>query len=83
MSEIPVVIEAQHRGDHKIHLVFQDGTQGTVDLSDSLEGPVFEPLRDPEFFARFFIEAGTLVWPNGADIAPESLYEKVKTNGAA
>ena len=83
MSAIPAVLEAEYRGDYKIHLVFQDGTEGTVDLNDWLEGPVFEPLRDTQFFARFFIEGGTLVWPNGADIAPEALHREVRSNGAA
>lgn len=47
------------------------------------EGPVFEPVRDPAFFERFFIEAGTIVWPNGADIAPETRYERAKSSDAA
>jgi len=44
---------------------------------------VFEPLKDPAYFQRFFIEAGTIAWPNGADIAPETLHERVKANAAA
>ena len=59
------------------------GTQGTIDFSDWLAGPVFEPLKDPDYFARFFIEGGTIVWPNGADIAPETLHERVKASEAA
>jgi len=44
---------------------------------------VFEPLRDPAYFARFFLEGGTIAWPNGADIAPESLHQRAKAGPAA
>jgi len=51
-----------------------------VDLSQELYGEMFEPLQDPEIFANFTVhpEFHTLCWPNGADIAPEFLYEKIK-----
>ena len=52
--------------------------QGTVDLQRWLEGPIFEPLKGRSYFQRFFIDGGTIVWPNGADIAPETLHEAVK-----
>jgi len=83
MEFLPSVTNAEHRGDFKIHLVFNDGIEGTVDFSDWLSGPVFEPLKDPAFFTRFFIEGGTVAWPNGADIAPETLYERAKASAAA
>ena len=83
MDILPTVIQAEHHSEFKIRLVFNDGTQGTVDFSDWLAGPVFEPLKDPEYFARFFIDGGTVVWPNGADIAPETLHERVKASEAA
>ncbi len=76
MSVIPTIIRATYRGDYRIELVFQDGVQATVDFSQWLDGPVFEPLRDREYFRRFFIDGGTVAWPNGADIAPETLYEE-------
>lgn len=75
MTFMPSVIEAQYRGGYRIHLSFSDNTAKTVDFRKWLEGPVFEPLKDPAYFRRFFVEAGTVVWPNGADIAPETLYE--------
>ena len=45
-----------------------------MDVSQWFKGPVFEPLKDPKFFKKFFIEGGTLAWPNGVDIAPEALH---------
>ena len=53
----------------------QDGTQASVDFEPWLTGPVFEPLKDAAYFRKFFVDGGTVVWPNGADIAPETLYE--------
>jgi hypothetical protein len=82
VAKLPVVTQAEYRGDFKVHLVFHDGTEGTVDFEDWLVGAIFEPLRHQNFFRRFFIEAGTLVWPNGADIAPETLYETAKLGAA-
>jgi hypothetical protein len=79
MSTLPAVIRAEYRGDFKIKLAFNDGVEGTIDFSDWLTGPVFEPLRDPSYFARFFLEGGTVTWPNGADIAPETLHERAST----
>jgi len=70
------VLEARHRGDHRVWLRFDDGVDGVVDLSAELDGEVFEPLRDPEYFARFVVD-DTLLWPNGADFAPEFLHERV------
>ena len=83
MDALPAVIYAEYRGDYKIRLVFNDGVEATIDFSDWLTGPVFEPLRDVAYFARFFIEGGTIAWPNGADIAPETLHERAKVNQAA
>jgi hypothetical protein len=76
MSVLPAVVRAEYRGEFKIKLAFNDGVEGTIDFSDWLTGPVFEPLRDPSYFARFFLEGGTVTWPNGADIAPETLHER-------
>lgn len=72
---MPSVVSAEYEGGHRIRLSFSEGTVKTVDFRKWLEGPVFEPLKDPSYFRRFFLEAGTVVWPNGADIAPETLYE--------
>lgn len=70
------VLHARYLRDYVVHLEFDDGLQGEVDLSSYLaRGPVFMPLADHSFFAKFSIEGGSLAWPNGADIAPERLYE--------
>ncbi|MEK6371096.1 MAG: DUF2442 domain-containing protein [Acidobacteriota bacterium] len=70
------VIDARYVRDHVIWVKFEDGTAGEVDLSGELWGEVFEPLKDPAYFRRFEVaEYGTIVWPNGADIAPEFLHQ--------
>ena len=83
MSVLPAVVSAEYRGESKIRLIFNDGVDGIVDFSQWLSGPVFEPLKDPVYFARFFIEGGTIAWPNGADIAPETLHEEAQATAAA
>jgi len=83
VESLPSVVHAEYISDFRIRLTFNDGLVGTVDFRDWLDGPVFEPLRDPAYFSRFFIDAGTVSWPNGADIAPETLYEQAKANQAA
>ncbi|MHB8511830.1 MAG: DUF2442 domain-containing protein [Actinomycetota bacterium] len=83
MEELPLVTAAEYQGEYRILLTFSDGLKGTVDFADWLEGPVFKPIQSQSEFKRFFIEAGTIVWPNGADIAPEALYERAKANTAA
>ncbi len=74
------VVEARYVRDYTLWLRFQDGTSGEVDIAPSFKGPVFEPLRDLDYFklVRVDPEIGTIVWPNGADVAPETLYERVR-----
>ena len=59
--------------DYSIWVAFDDGTEGEVNLEGHLEGPIFEPLKDQELFSKVSIdpELETIVWPNGADLAPE------------
>jgi hypothetical protein len=73
------VVEVRYVRDYIVWLRFQDGASGEVDIQPSFRGPVFEPLRDVEFFklVRVDPEIGTIVWPNGADVAPETLYERL------
>ena len=75
------VVEARYVRDHTVWVRFKDGSEGEVDLSSELWGPVFEPLKDIQYFRNFKVaEYGTIAWPNGADIAPEFLYEKAHVN---
>src|SRR5262245_20740348 len=69
MDRIPHVVSAKVCGTHSLRLTFDDGLTKTVDLEPFLRGPVFQPVRDPAYFARVFVdpELGTIVWPNGAD----------------
>jgi len=83
MEFLPTVIRAEYRGGYMMHLIFNDGVEKTIDFARWLQGPVFEPLKDTDYFQRFFVEGGTVTWPNGADIAPETLYERAKSSEAA
>lgn len=63
--------------DYELRIEFTNGVAKDVDLRNELYGPVFEPLRDLEFFRQVRVnkETRTVEWPNGADFAPEFLYE--------
>ena len=64
---------------HRLYLEFVDGLSGEVDVTPQLFGPVFEPLRDEDYFARVTVdEFGAPCWPNGADLAPDALYKRVQ-----
>ena len=69
--------QARWVGEYRISLRFNDGSEGVADLAGELEGPVFEPLRDPALFAGLALSplTHTICWPNGADLAPEFLYQ--------
>jgi hypothetical protein len=71
------VMEARYVSGHTVWIRFRDGLTAEVDLTPVLRGPIFEPLRNVEYFRRFQVhpEFHTLVWPNGADVAPEYLHE--------
>jgi hypothetical protein len=74
------VVEAEYVADYTVRLRFRDGTSGEIDLEPELTGPMFEALREPNAFRQFQIhpEFHTLVWPNGADLAPEFLHINVR-----
>ncbi len=77
MWNLNEITQIEYCFGHSFLITFDDGVSGVVDMSEYLHrGPVFAPLQDIEFFRRAHIEGGTIAWPNGADIAPESLYEK-------
>lgn len=79
MTEIVHVTEVEPLPDHRLRLSFEDGAEGEVDLSRRRWRGVFAPLEEQVFFDRVELdeELGTIVWPNGADIAPETLYRWV------
>lgn len=76
---MPKLKEAKYRGDYRVWLKFADGVEGEVDLEKELWGEVFQPLRDKTRFAELCVndDFDTLAWPNGADFAPEFLYQQL------
>ena len=74
MKTLPHVIEARYVSGYCLDLLFNTGVRKTVDFARWLSGPVFVPLRKEAEFRKFFLSGGTVCWPNGADIAPETLH---------
>jgi hypothetical protein len=86
MRSTPRLSEAKPLDGYVVHVCFEDGLTADVDLSYlSAYGGVFEPLHDPTYFAqlRSDAEAGLIVWPNDADIAPETLYAHAQQHTTA
>ena len=79
------VLEARYLRDFVVWVRCRDGSAGEVDLAPELWGPVFEPLKDVEYFKKFTLDpmCHTLTWPNGADIAPEFLHDRVKATASS
>jgi hypothetical protein len=68
---------------YRLEILFDDGVHGVVSLADRLLGPVFEPLKDLKLFTQARIdEFGVVAWPNGADLAPDALYESFQISNA-
>ena len=82
MTFLPSVVRARYIGGFRIHLTFNDASEATVDFQQWLDGPVFEPLKSRTYFRKFFVEGGAVVWPNGADVAPEALYDAAQATRA-
>ncbi len=78
---MPRVIAAQYLHDYLIHIVFSNGKEGTIDLKSYVGQGVFEPLVNQTYFKKLFVDGWTISWPNGADIAPETLYELTEKTG--
>ena len=67
--------------NYRLHVEFDDGTAGEIDLSNRLFGPVFEPLQDQTEFQKVFVdEFGAIAWPCGADLAPDAIYQRLATH---
>lgn len=74
------IISATALNDYRLHLRFEDGVQGVVDLRSLINfRGVFAPLRDPVYFAKLRVdpELGSVSWPNGADLDPDVLYSRL------
>jgi len=76
----PQLVLAEHVQGTTIRVRFADGTDAAIDLLDELWGEVFEPLQDPALFRQFRLdrELNTIVWPTGADLAPEFLHARAR-----
>ncbi|HWH79565.1 MAG TPA: DUF2442 domain-containing protein [Candidatus Binatus sp.] len=72
---LPSVTKAKYVKDYLIEVKFNDGTKKVIDFEPWLTGPIFQPLKSKVYFKKFFVDGPTLAWPNGADIAPETLYD--------
>ena len=77
------VTRLEKLGGFRLRVRFSDGSGGTHDFAAMVlePGPMMEPLRDPAYFARVFLEFGALTWPNGFDIAPEWLRSEMDASG--
>ena len=82
MKPIPKVIHAEHLGSHRLRLVFDNGLVREIDFSNQLEGAMFEPLRDEEFFSEVEVDPDThtITWPNELDIDAEVLHGDADPN---
>jgi len=77
------VVSVKHVGGYRLRIRFSDGSVGVHDFSSTAarDGEMVRPLRDPDFFARVFVELGALTWPNGFDLDPISLHERMAKAG--
>ena len=75
MIQIPVVTKAEYVAGTTLDITFSDGVRAEIDFLEWINRyPFFAPLKDPDYFRNFALDGWTVVWPNGADIAPETLH---------
>ena len=80
------IVSVRSDEDFRLHVVFVDGTAGDVQLRAFIESPLvngtlFERLRDADYFRQVGIELGAVMWPNGADLAPDAMYDAIRASG--
>lgn len=84
MWDMQEVVRVRYVRDYVCYIAFDDGTAGELDLAGyPHRGPIFAALAEGDLFRQVGIEGGTLAWPNGADIAPERLYELIRASHAS
>jgi hypothetical protein len=75
---MPRVVKVAPLPKYRLHVEFDDGVAGTIDLSGELDGEVFEPLRDEAVFRQVTVdEFGAVCWPDGPDLAPDAMYSEL------
>lgn len=73
------IVSLEYKTNYIFHIKFDDGCEGDLDFTEYLNnGPIFVPLKEISFFMQAKIENGTITWSNGLDIAPETVYEKLR-----
>jgi hypothetical protein len=78
---VPRIASVKPLDDFEIAITFDDGTVRVISLRDRLFGPVFESLRDPSAFRQVFVaDFGAVAWPNGADLAPDAICDRLLTS---
>jgi hypothetical protein len=81
---MPRVVSVYPLDEFELSITFDDGSHGVISLRERLFGPVFEPLREPAMFRQVFVdEFGAVAWPNGADLAPDALHERLSASSEA
>lgn len=77
------VVRVEPRGGYRLFFEFSDGAEGERDFSEMMKsaGPMVQPLKDPAYFARVFLDFGAPTWPNGFDMAPDALYQDMREAG--